>query len=98
MSYSQEQIALLAVLHDAVANSRLPLDTEIHGIVKAWGDVPALEAVAIEAAAMLAETNHGGLTHARSESMKRALVAAGVEIPAGCSECPEHENMKKAST
>jgi hypothetical protein len=51
--------------------------------------------VAAEAAAMLAETNHGGLTHARSESMRKALVKAGVEIPAQCSECPDHENMKR---
>jgi ketosteroid isomerase-like protein len=50
-----------------------------------------LEAVAREAAAMLAETNHGGLTHARSESVRDALVKAGVEIPAQCSACPHEE-------
>lgn len=37
--------------------------------------------VAIEAAAMLAETNHGGLTFERSESMRLALEAAGVLVP-----------------
>lgn len=44
--------------------------------------------VATEAAAMLAETNHGGLSFARSASMQNALVAAGVPIPAQCSACP----------
>lgn len=47
-----------------------------------------LETVATEAAAMLAETNHGGLSFARSASMQNALVAAHVPIPACCSACP----------
>ena len=48
----------------------------------------ALFRVATEAAAMLAETRHGGLMHARSESLGAALKAAGVAIPGQCSACP----------
>lgn len=48
----------------------------------------AIESVATEAAAMLAETNHGGLSFARSASMQNALVAAHIPIPACCSACP----------
>lgn len=48
----------------------------------------ALKTVATEAAAMLAETNHGGLSFARSASMQNALVLAGVPIPKQCSACP----------
>jgi len=47
-----------------------------------------LRAVATEAAAMLAETRHGGLTHARSESLGATLKAAGVPIPPQCPACP----------
>jgi len=47
-----------------------------------------LQAVATEAAFMLAETNHGGLTFARSESMLKALRAAGVDLPKQCEACP----------
>lgn len=50
--------------------------------------IEELAVVATEAAFMLAETNHGGLTFARSESMLKALRAAGVSIPAQCSACP----------
>lgn len=48
----------------------------------------ALHAVATEAAAMLAETNHGGLSFKRSASMQNALVAAHIPIPPHCSACP----------
>lgn len=47
--------------------------------------------VATEAAAMLAETNHGGLSHRRSVSMEKALRAAGIPIPPQCSACPHRE-------
>lgn len=47
-----------------------------------------LGVVATQAAAMLSETNHGGLTASRSEAMRLALVAAGVAIPSLCSACP----------
>lgn len=56
--------------------------------VRLQGQVVRLSLVAAEAAAMLAETCHGGLTHARSASTRRALVAANVAIPAYCSACP----------
>lgn len=58
-----------------------------------YDELAALRVVALEAAAMLAETNHGGLTHARSASMRKALVAANVEIPEQGARCP-HESGK----
>lgn len=51
-------------------------------------NVVALQLVALEAAAMLAETNHGGLSFKRSESMRLALEGADVPIPPQCSACP----------
>ncbi len=61
-----------------------------------YDELEQLRTVALEAAIMLAETNHGGLTHARSESMRKALEKAGVEIPRQCADCPEHANMRPA--
>ena len=77
MSYSKEQFAVLAVLQNAVVDSRLPLDTDTHGIVNALGRAAKLELVATEAAAMLAETNHGGLSRLRSVSTQAAGVLGG---------------------
>lgn len=54
----------------------------------ALAKVEELSLVALEAAAMLSETNHGGLTHLRSVSMQMALEAARVPIPPSCSRCP----------
>ncbi len=73
----------------ALGAERLKVDLHERRLVE-------LARVAHEAAAMLAETNHGGLTHARSESMRKALERAGVEVPKMCSECPEHANMRPA--
>lgn len=47
--------------------------------------------VCTEAAAMLAETNHGGLSFKRRESMRLALEAASVPIPAQCAACPHQQ-------
>jgi hypothetical protein len=60
-------------------------------------EIAALKLVATEAAAMLAETNHGGLTHRRSVSTQLALEAAGVAIPAQCSACP-HDRARLKET
>jgi hypothetical protein len=44
MSYSREQYAVLAALQNAVADSRLPIDTDTHGIVEAWSHAVKLRA------------------------------------------------------
>lgn len=58
-------------------------------------ELKTLRVVATEAAAMLAETNHGGLSHLRSVSLEAALATAGVSIPFNCSACPHPGRDKR---
>jgi hypothetical protein len=79
------RLAGLAAARTANAGLSKSLD---FAATKSEASFSALQLIATEAAAMLAETNHGGLSFARRESMRKALEAAAVPIPPQCTACP----------